>query len=202
MRLFIRKYGRIDEHSASVNGVTLPVTNAKKDTKFLTALYRSLDVDYPKFFKMDNLSKLGFLASELIFSNMTPRFIPREDVAVLCFNRSSSLETDTAYQATIEQDGYFPSPAVFVYTLPNIVTGEIAIREKFFGETSFYICEDFDAAQICRTVTEAFQDSDTRTVLAAWAESFGNRHEVRMMLISSDNDGIPFSEENVRKLLG
>ena len=42
------------------------------------------------------------------------------------------------FQETIQHaDSYYPSPALFVYTLPNIVTGEIAIRNKYYGETSF-----------------------------------------------------------------
>ena len=77
------------------------------------------------------------MASELLLqAEGAERFVPREDRAVVFFNRSASLQADTAYQATIQDpDNFYPSPAAFVYTLPNIVTGEIAIRNKYFGET-------------------------------------------------------------------
>ena len=151
----------------------------------ITEFYRSLQIDYPKFFKMDSFSKLGFLASEMIFKDIENRFIPCENVAVICFNRSSSLDTDMQYQATIsDSKNYFPSPSLFVYTLPNIVTGEIAIRNNFLGETSFYICKEFDVKQIARTVRNAFCDKTTTAVLVAWIEHF----EVFMALVEREEN--------------
>ena len=167
----------------------------------ITEFYRSLQVDYPKFFKMDGLSKLGFLASELIFKNDENRFIPREDVAIICFNRSSSLEIDRQYEATIrDNDYYFPSPSLFVYTLPNIVTGEIAIRNKLLGETSLYICKEFDVKQIISTVRNTFCDKTTTAVLVAWIEHFEKRREVLMILVEKDGNGTEFSEEQLTEL--
>jgi 3-oxoacyl-[acyl-carrier-protein] synthase-1 len=169
----------------------------------ITGFYRSLQVDYPKFFKMDNLSKLGFVATEMIFENGENRFEPREDVAVICFNRSSSLGVDTQYQATIQDNGnYFPSPSLFVYTLPNIVTGEIAIRNKFFGETSFYVTEKFDAEQFVEVVENAFFDTSTKAVLAAWIECFGEKFEIFMLLVGKKSEeSITFTKENLNNLL-
>ena len=34
--------------------------------ELLVAAYRHFDLQYPKFFKMDNLSKLGWLANEIL----------------------------------------------------------------------------------------------------------------------------------------
>ena len=172
-----------------------------KNSAELTEYYRSLQVDYPKFFKMDGLSKLGFLASEMIFKDDENRFVPREDMAIIGFNRSSSLEIDTQYEATIhDNENYFPSPSLFVYTLPNIVTGEIAIRNKFFGETSFYICENFDAEQIFRTVRNVFSDKSINFVLAAWIEYFEAKQEVFMVLVESEKGGRTFTENQLKIL--
>ena len=172
-----------------------------KNSAEITEYYRSLQVDYPKFFKMDGLSKLGFLASEMIFRDDENRFRPHENVAIVCFNRSSSLEIDTQYEATIrDNENYFPSPSLFVYTLPNIVTGEISIRNSYFGETSFYICKKFDARQIFETVRNAFQDKTTTTVLAAWIEYFEEKREVFMVLIESGKGDVEFTEERLNIL--
>jgi len=185
MKLFIKKH------------INLSFKNSEEITEF----YRSLQVDYPKFFKMDGLSKLGFLASEMIFKDDKNRFTPCEDVAVICFNRSSSLDIDTQYQETIRNnENYFPSPSLFVYTLPNIVTGEIAIRNRFFGETSFYICKEFDAKQIVSTVRSAFLDKTTTAVLAAWIEHFEGKYEVFMMLIEREGNDTEFSEKNITEI--
>ena len=159
--------------------------------------YRSMQIDYPKFFKMDGLSKLGFLASEIIFKDAENRFEPCENIALICFNRSSSLDVDTQYQATIgDNENYFPSPSLFVYTLPNIVTGEIAIRNKFFGETSFYICKEFDAKQITGTVQNAFLDKTTTAVLVAWIEHL----EVFMALVENGKGDVEFTENQINLL--
>ena len=116
----------------------------------LVDLYRTnINIgDYPKFFKMDPLSRLGFVATELLLKQC-----PKADYGVLLFNRSSSLADDLAFQATIQDHtNWFPSPALFVYTLPNIVTGEIAIRNHFQTETNFMVLDaphtDIMAAQI------------------------------------------------------
>jgi hypothetical protein len=58
--------------------------------------------------------------------------------ALVFANRSSSLDTDFKYQESINsQENYFPSPAVFVYTLPNICVGEISIKHKMQTENAF-----------------------------------------------------------------
>ena len=158
-----------------------------KNSEEITEFYRSLKVDYPKFFKMDILSKLGFLASEMLLTDNENRFTAREDVAIICFNRSSSLQIDTQYQKTIQNnENYYPSPSLFVYTLPNIVTGEIAIRNKFFGETSFYILENYDFEKIMDIVKNTFFDKTLNEALVAWIEAFENIFEVKMFLVERD----------------
>jgi len=167
----------------------------------ITQLYRSLKIDYPKFFKMDGLSKLGFLVSEIIFKDMEERFIPREDVAIISFNRSSSLNIDTQYQETINNNAhYFPSPSLFVYTLPNIANAEITIRNKFFGETFFYLCKLFDAKQIIDIVDNTFQDQTIIAALVSWIECFEDKREVLMLWIEKDNSNMELTKEQLEKL--
>jgi 3-oxoacyl-[acyl-carrier-protein] synthase-1 len=169
-----------------------------KNSAEITEFYRTLQIDYPKFFKMDGLSKLGFLASEMIFKCDENRFIPREDIAVICFNRSSSLEIDTQYQATIQHnENYFPSPSLFVYTLPNVVAGEIAIRNKFFGETSFYILENFDPKQIFQTTQNTFKHNDLTAALVVWVENFAGIFEVKMFLVTTAAQNLEFTPGNL-----
>jgi hypothetical protein len=94
---------------------------------FLKSAYRRLNIQYPKFFKMDSLSKLAFLSAEILLkdSDITTSY-PSEMTGIILFNASSSLETDEKHQESIGDRGnYFPSPSVFVYTLANIMTGEI-----------------------------------------------------------------------------
>ena len=133
----------------------------------LTDLYHQYAGDYPKFFKMDTACKLGFLLAEMLVKDDPDRFVPRQDRAVLVFSRNGSLADDKNYAASMED---FPSPALFVYTLPNTVTGEIAIRNKYAGETSAFVLEKYDPEQILDQIIMAFQDRSVRSVLAAWID--------------------------------
>ena len=138
--------------------------------EFFSAIYGRLGVDYRKFYKMDALSKLGFLASELLLQGIDKE-APKEGMGIALFNRSSSLETDSRYQKTIsDKDDFFPSPAEFVYTLPNIVTGEIAIRNKIYGETAFYVVVDFQGDRLCEAIENMINFADMKRVLAGWIE--------------------------------
>ena len=180
----LKHYVSITPESVKVNGKALE--HNEKGAALLTELYRAYVGDYPKFFKMDTLSKLGFVASELLLQDENlQRFEPREDRAVVLFNRSASLQADTNYQATIQDaENYFPSPAAFVYTLPNIVTGEIAIRDKYFGETSFMVIEDDDPKIMAQQLFNAFQDPMTQSLIGGWLDCTDENHfEARIFLI-------------------
>ena len=179
----IKKWLLFSPASLSLNGETLSVVGSGME--MLHELYRRKVGDYPKFFKMDMLGKLGFVASELLLqSEDAPRFVPREDRSVVFCNRSASLVADRRYQETIsDAENYYPSPALFVYTLPNIVTGEIAIRNKYFGETSFVVLEKFDPEQIAMHAAAAFQDPVCQSQLVGWTECSDESHWQCLMLL-------------------
>ena len=177
----------ITPNEVKVNGKVL--SHNEKGNALLSELYRSYVGDYPKFFKMDTLSKLGFVASELLLqAEGRQRFEPREDRAVVFFNRNASLQADTAYQETIQDpNNFYPSPAAFVYTLPNIVTGEIAIRNKYYGETSFLVVEKQDEDIMARELQNAFQDPMTKSILGGWLDCADEDHfEAHVFLLYND----------------
>lgn len=122
------------------------ISGKKKFLKFIKEIYKNYDIKYPKFYKMDNLSKLGFLSAEILLKNTDIlNKYKNEEIAVILSNESSSSDTDAIYQKTIDdRNNYFPAPSVFVYTLPNIMIGEICIRHKIKGENTVFISEDFD----------------------------------------------------------
>ena len=177
-------YIHITPETVEVNGKTLH--HHEQGAALLTELYRAYVGDYPKFFKMDTLCKLGFVASELLLQSVDePRFVPREDRAVVFFNRCASLQADTHYQSTIQDpENFFPSPAAFVYTLPNIVTGEIAIRNKYYGETSFLVLEKHDSQIMAQQLQNAFQDPMTESILGGWLDCTDEDHfEAHLFLL-------------------
>lgn len=158
----------ITPRSVELDGVRLEAEGMGE--AFLSDIYRRRIGDYPKFYKMDPLCKLGFVASELLASAEGRLPEGREDRAVILFNRSASLADDRIYLDTISDGNYFPSPKVFVYTLPNIVTGEISIRNKYYGETSFYVLDERDEDVMVNVISQALSDRGTASVLGGWCE--------------------------------
>ena len=148
----------------------------------IVGLYREFAGDYPKFFKMDSLCKLGFIAAEILLKDIPPE--EKENAAIILFNRNGSLITDRNYQATISDNNYFPSPALFVYTLANIVTGEIAIRHKIYGETSFYVVDNPDTALMDEIAAGAFLTSSPSFILTGWLDYDDDHHyEAKLKLV-------------------
>lgn len=153
----------------------------------LTSLYKQMIGNYPKFYKMDGLSRLGFVASEILLNaekgdtdverreEKGERLL--EERAIIFFNHSSSIASDRNYKESInDKDNYFPSPSIFVYTLPNIVTGEIAIRNHFHGETSFFILPDKDERLMEEILQASCRDDQSKSFLTGWIDYEDERH--------------------------
>lgn len=153
----------------------------------LTSLYKQMIGNYPKFYKMDGLSRLGFVASEILLNaEKGETDVERreeegerllEERAIIFFNHSSSIASDRNYKESInDKDNYFPSPSIFVYTLPNIVTGEIAIRNHFHGETSFFILPDKDERMMEEILQASCRDAQSKSFLTGWIDYEDERH--------------------------
>jgi len=169
---YIQSYCTITPGLVCLNGKIIFKTKSQPFVMndFFSAIYTHLKIDYRKFYKMDALSKLGFLASEILLTG-SDREKPKNDMGILFFNKSSSLEADINYQKSIQDNaGFFPSPSDFVHTLPNIVTGEIAIRNRIHGETVFYITSDFDGEFMYDLIDEAIVYGGMKCVLGGWVE--------------------------------
>ena len=137
----------------------------------LTSLYKQMIGNYPKFYKMDGLSRLGFVASEILLN--AEKGETDKERAIIFFNHSSSIASDRNYKESIKD---FPSPSIFVYTLPNIVTGEIAIRNHFHGETSFFILPDKDERMMEEILQASCRDDQSKSFLTGWIDYEDERH--------------------------
>ena len=62
------------------------------------------------------------------------------------------------------------APAAFVYTLPNITTGEIALRNGYHGETSFYLLAERNEKLMQRVIKSTFIDRDIKSVIGGWID--------------------------------
>ena len=172
----------ITDDAVVLNGQTIISRNADSNT-WLADIYRHIGMAYPKLFKMDNLCKAGTLAAELLLKDVDfDRETVKPDWAVVLMNSASSLDDDRHYQTTIQDaDNYYPSPAVFVYTLANIITGEIAIRHKIGGESSFYVVPAFSPEQMDTMVSQCFSANPELThIICGWADYDDGKCNVSM----------------------
>ena len=168
--------------------------------EFLVSAYQHFALQYPKFYKMDNLSKLGWLATEVLLKDSfdTAKYKP-EDTGIVLSNANSSLDTDIKYYETAKD---IASPALFVYTLPNIVIGEISIRHRFKGENAFFISDEFDAGFIEQYVSNLINNNILQSCICGWVEAMGEDYEAALYLIekSKKPDSVIFTKENLTKI--
>ena len=133
---------------------------------------------------MDILCRLGFIAAELLMDGISAANDAadaaagtlRTECAIVVGSHSGSIASDRQFQRTIAPDSFFPSPAVFVYTLPNIVTGEIAIRHHIVAETACYLLPQRDDALMLRLARTACAERAVRHVMALWLEAPDDAH--------------------------
>jgi hypothetical protein len=188
---YIHSYCRLRKHKVSLNGNELQIGDQTSVNEFLKAIYHYLELDYPKFFKMDELCKLAFITTELVLKNFPLHESSEGETAVILANTSSTLETDKKHQESIkDEQNYFPSPAVFVYTLPNITIGEITIRHKLKGENTFFVTEKYDTAFMCRYVNSLLQNNRAKSALTGWVEYGSEGYEAFIYLVGKDKKGL------------
>lgn len=171
---------------------------------FIKAAYKEYQLNYPKFYKMDNLSRLAFVASELLIKNnpLTQNYLS-QDIAIVIANSASSLEIDTEHQRTIsDKNNYFPSPSVFVYTLPNILIGEIAIRNSIKGENTFFIFDKFDASFMSSYINALLNSNKAKCFITGWVEFYENKYEAFLYSVEKEQENlkIEHTSEELKKL--
>lgn len=152
---------------------------------FQERLYTRLDTGYPKFYKMDPLSKLGFLATEVLLQGESGiRQYQPEEVGVVLSNANSSLDTDIRYLQSVQD---MASPSLFVYTLPNIMIGEICIRHKFKGENSFFVFKEFDATFITSYVKGLLDEGLVKACVYGWVDVLHQEYDAELYLIEENH---------------
>lgn len=198
--LYISASCVISDHIVFKDGQPIFENKESALSDFLVSAYRYLNVQYPKFHKMDNLSKLGWLANEVLLRDSfnTSKYKP-EDIGIVLSNANSSLDTDIKYLETTKD---IASPALFVYTLPNIVIGEISIRNHFKGENAFFIFKDFDAEFIQQYVSNLFNNDILQCCICGWVELLNNEYKAALFLIEKDKstNSVIFTKENLNKI--
>lgn len=154
-------------------------------------VYEQAGISYPKFFKMDLLSRVAFLATELLSPDVTD--LDKEKIAVALSSSSGCLDVDKKYDASRKT---LASPALFVYTLPNIMLGEICIRHGFKGEQMTTIAEQPDIDWMLFYVNDLLGNRETEACLLGHAEATEQGIMATLLWVSKSPRNKPVADFN------
>jgi|TARA_B110000908_G_scaffold117900_1_gene138220 hypothetical protein len=145
---------------------------------------------------MDLLAKAAFVGSELILKENTALGNYKDDEIALLFSNSESSEhSDSKFETSYKNNN--PSPSQFVYTLPNILLGEIAIKNKWFGENIFLVSPTFDAGEIKQQIELMLMNS-SKACFCGWVNVSDSNVDVFLFTIEQNQtEGIELTEINL-----
>jgi len=184
---------KINPTQIVVNGVSKELPTAEEGN-WTKALYSSLEISYPKFYKMDSLAKMAFLSLQLMEKEVALSEMETSDVALIFTNSSSSQATDLKFIDSYTEKGN-PSPSLFVYTLPNILTGEISIFKKWYGENIFFINENFNAEFFIDQIN-FYLRKGSKACLCGWVNAMDNKEECFLFYVSDEEGELTENELN------
>lgn len=199
--LRITKYCSASYGQAYLNGEQCLGTSVKNMELLIEALVQKYNVTHPRFGKMDRLSQLGFTIADIVLqdTNLAETHDPFK-LGMVLSNSASSLDTDQKYWESVSQ---IPSPALFVYTLPNIVLAEISIKNKFKGENYFFISEKPDCHFLHTYISELLENKRLEACLSGWVEVLGDNYKAFLFLVEEkqDENFLEFTEENITTII-
>jgi hypothetical protein len=194
---YITSSCKIDGGVVFKDGQRIFENNGVDVSDLLLSIYQNFRLNYPKFYKMDNLSKLGWLASEILLKESFKKDnYQSEQMGIVLANSSSSLDDDIKYYDSVRD---IASPSLFVYTLPNIVIGEICIRNHFKGEHAFFIQDNFDTGFITQQVNYLLDKNILKACICGWVDVLEQNYNANLFLVEkqkSEHSTI-FSAENM-----
>ncbi|NIJ55129.1 hypothetical protein [Dyadobacter arcticus] len=200
---FITAYCHLTKDTCYVDGEIISKRDIDSEDAWFKQIYKEQEFVYPKFYKMDMLSQAGFLASELI-KRAKPGIVTNygdDEIALIFANKSASAATDQRFINSYEKNGS-PSPSLFVYTLPNIVLGEIAILNKWYGENMFAVLPNF-VPDFFLNYTQILLSGSSKAALCGWLEILGNEIDAFLFLVEKEaSNALQFNHENLMKVAG
>ena len=197
--LHITAYSSISRNKIFKNG-QLVFEQPGSPEEFLHIVYTHFEISYPKFHKMDQLCKLGLLATEILLkdSGHSGKYGETETGLILS-NANASLDVDLKYAKTIQTGA---SPSMFVYTLPNIEIGEISIRWHFKGENAFFVFKQFDGNFIVKYVNNLFENKLIKNCICGWVDILKDDYRAILFLVETDGpeNAMKFTSDNLTQL--
>ncbi|MCK4663951.1 MAG: hypothetical protein KAT68_13875 [Bacteroidales bacterium] len=206
MNNYITAYIKIKDNKVWFNGTLL--FEPEEDMTFpafMKKIYKHNNTKYLKFFKMDKLSKLGFISSEILLKErLLSEYYNSDEIGIILANSNSTIDTDIEFYNTIkDKNDYFPSPSIFVYTLPNIMIGEISIKNKFRGENSFFVSKEYNSDFCVNYINGLFEKEKIKACLCGWIDYTADKYDAFMYVVESEKNtenNIIHNINNIKKI--
>src|SRR5690606_3300338 len=144
--------------------------------------------------------KWAWLGADALFSGNDSYLyngIDKSKVAVVLMTHHGCIDVDKRYLATMSD---IPSPALFVYTLPNIMLGETCIRHGFKGEQLCLVSDGFDAQELHFWVNDLLNNRGMEACICGFADAYDNNKDICFFWITKQEGLMPFTIENLNQL--
>lgn len=199
--LYVNRWIQWNESGIQVYPSSLESPHWQQPGRGAQEIYEGLDFQYPKFFKMDPPSQWAWLCAEWLLSGPPPSLkaaVSPDRVAMIFGTASGCLEADIAFYQSMET---LPRPALFVYTLPNIMMGELSIRHGFKGEQLCLVEEELPLPLVRQYAEDLLFHRGMEACLLGWVEVFGERKKIGLFWVSQNPSPWAFQDEVIRKLI-
>jgi hypothetical protein len=194
--LYIHQYIQWNGDNIKRNGSCSLYHASEQDPhEIVLNIYKQTGINYPKFFKMDLLSRVAFLASEMVIPETITE--SKDHIATIISTTSGCLDVDKKFDESRQTHA---SPALFVYTLPNIMLGEICIRNGFKGEQMCTIAEDADADWLDFYISDLLNNRNTEACLCGYAEATEHSINATLLWVSKIPSALPFNAINLKQI--
>lgn len=148
---------------------------------FIRSAFKTVCGPNMKFYKMDSLSKLGYVAAEVLLDGID---YGEEDCGLILSGLYGSLDTDIRHQQIIDTEtDASASPAVFVYTLPNVVEGEISIRHHIKGENTWFWSDDRSLSDVREYAALSMSAQDMKYCIVGHIDFLNGRYFAKFELL-------------------
>ena len=162
------KHLAITPDGLTMDGKAVPLES--HGAALVTEIFKKFLADGSRFFKMDLYSRLAYVATSLLAKDSLEGCDP-EEVALVVFTQNGSVLADRKHLSTFSNpEEFFPSPAVFINTLPNVVLGEIAVKNTIKGETTLVLLPGRDESAMNRIIDATLAATKPVVMICGWID--------------------------------
>ncbi|MBP6641937.1 MAG: hypothetical protein KA186_02535 [Flavobacteriales bacterium] len=155
----------------------------------LTKAWTAMEVELPRFVRMDRSSKLVSIAAAPFFAaDGALSKYPKDRIGMVIMGTHGSMDTDQRYLDQLEAENH-ASPGLFVYTLPNIAMGELSIQHGLHGSGLCLLSDAPDIPQLHDACDILLHDHDMEAVICGWSNIFAGSAEATFMVVTAGKEG-------------